>query len=94
MWRTVVSESVQTETNRYFRGKGSRKACGSIQADSKYVTCPGQDGLASQRNFFLLAFDLRFVWPPTCVDFGRAQIRIQVDASFSPFGRSTQVDTR
>ena len=24
-------------------------------------------------------FDLRFVWPPNCVDFGRAQIRTQVD---------------
>ena len=28
----------------------------------------------------------------TCVDFGRAQIRTQVDARFSPFGHPTQVD--
>ena len=30
---------------------------------------------------FGLAFNLRFVWPPTCVDFGRAQIWTQADAS-------------
>ena len=33
----------------------------------------------------------RLVTP--CVDFGRAQIRTQVDASFSPFGHPTHVDT-
>ena len=38
-----------------------------------------------------LAFKLCFLWPPTCVDFGRAQIRAQVDARFSPFGHPTQV---
>ena len=52
---------------------------------------------------FGLAFNLRFVWPPTCVDlhrlawtcvdFGRAQIWTQVDASFLPFGHPAQVDT-
>ena len=40
---------------------------------------------------FRLAFNLHFVWPPTRVDFGRAQIRSQVDARFSPFGRPMQV---
>ena len=36
-----------------------------------------------------------FVHPSawTCVDFGRAQIYTQVDASFSPFGHPMQVDT-
>ena len=29
----------------------------------------------------------------TCIDFGRAQIRMQVDASFSPFGHPMQVAT-
>ena len=28
-----------------------------------------------------------------CMDFGRAQIHKQVNASFSPFGHPTQVDT-
>ena len=37
---------------------------------------------------FRLVFNLLFVWPPTCVhltcvDFGQAQIRSQVDASFN-----------
>ena len=33
----------------------------------------------------------RLAW--TCVDFGRAQIWTQVDASFLPFGHPVQVDT-
>ena len=32
---------------------------------------PWPNGLASRRKS---TFNLRFVWPPTCVDFGRAQI--------------------
>ena len=50
-----------------------------------------------------LAFNLLFVWPRscadlwrlarTCIDFGRAQIRTQVNTSFSPFGHPTQVGT-
>ena len=51
------------------------------------------NGLAEVDAGFRLEFDLRFVWPPTCVDFGRAQIRTQVDTSFSPFDHPTQVDT-
>ena len=43
---------------------------------------------------FWLASNWRFVWPPTCVDFGRAQIRTQVNVSFSPFGHPMQVDTQ
>ena len=57
---------------------------------------------------FGLVFNLRFVWPPTCVDlcidlrrlaltFGRAQIWTQVDASFLSLGhqrKSTQVDPK
>ena len=52
---------------------------------------------------FQFAFDLHLFWSPTCSDlhghvmtcinFGLAQIRTQVDTSFSPFGHPTQVDT-
>ena len=52
---------------------------------------------------FQLEFNLRFVWPPTCidlrelvmtfVDFGQAQAHLQVDVHFSPFGHQMQVDT-
>ena len=42
---------------------------------------------------FRLATYLRRLAIMTCVDFGRAQIRTQVDASFSLFGHPTQVDT-
>ena len=52
---------------------------------------PWPNGLASRHKS---TFNLRFVWPPTCVDFGPAQICTQVDASFSPFGHPTQVDTK
>ena len=58
-----------------------------------------RNGLASRRKSTQV-FDMRstcvsFGHPlaMTCVDFGRAQIRTQVDASFSPFGHPTQVDT-
>ena len=57
---------------------------------------PWPNGLASQRK---TSVRLAFRWTShlrclacTCVDFGRAQIRTQVDASFSPFGHPTQVD--
>ena len=72
-------------------------------------------GMASQTNALLspgqtdsqVNANLRFVWPPTCVDlhrlattcvdFGRAQIWTQVDASFfyrlATQRKSTQVDT-
>ena len=53
---------------------------------------------------FQLVFNVRFVWPSTCVDlhrlattcldFARAQIRTQVDARFSPFGHTTQFRTQ
>ena len=64
---------------------------------------PGQTD--SQVNTsFGLAFNLCFIWPltcvnlhqlvMTCVDFGRAQIWTQVDASFFlPFGHPAQVNT-
>ena len=48
---------------------------------------------------FSTCVDMLFVWQylhrrtMTCVNFGRSQIRIQVDAHFSLFGHSTQVDT-
>ena len=35
--------------------------------------------------------DLHLVWPPSCIDFGRAQICTQVDTSLSPFGHPMQV---
>ena len=52
------------------------------------------NGLAS-RCKLTQVFDLRstFVWPPACVDFSRAQIRTQADASFSPFGHPIEDDT-
>ena len=57
------------------------------------------NGLASRRKLTQV-FDLRstcvsFGHPLalSCVDIGRAQIRTQVDASFSPFGHPTEVDT-
>ena len=63
---------------------------------------PGQTDLQVDASFGL-AFNLRFVWPPTCVDlrrlvttcfdFGRPQIWTQVDAKFLPFGHPAQVDT-
>ena len=42
-------------------------------------------------------FNLRFVWPTIWFDFGRAQIRMQVDASFDRLAtqhKSTQVDCK
>ena len=61
---------------------------------------PWPNGLASRRKS-TQSFDLRstcvsFGHPLalTCVDFGRAQIRTQVDASFSPFGHPSQVRTQ
>ena len=63
---------------------------------------PGQTDLqvdASQRKFatcvrlaFRLATHLRGL-ATTCVDFGRAQIWTQVDASFLPFGHPVAVNT-
>ena len=63
------------------------------------VLKPWPNGLASRRKFW--TFNLRFVWPPTCVDlhrlattcvdFGRAQIWTKV---FLLFGHPAQVDTR
>ena len=57
--------------------------------------------LAKRTRKSTQVLDLRFVWPPTCVDFGRAQIWTQVDANeFFFFNRlatqrkSTQVDRK
>ena len=57
---------------------------------------PDQTDLQIDESF-RLAFNLRFVWPPTCVHFARAQIRTQVDTSFSPLATQhtpTQVDRK
>ena len=58
---------------------------------------PGQTDSQVDASFGL-AFNLRFVWPPTCVDFGRAQIWTRVDASFyyhlATQRKSTQVDRK
>ena len=57
------------------------------------VLSPGQTD--SQVNAsFGLAFNLRFVWPPTCVDFGRAQIWTQVFNRLATQRKSTQVDRK
>ena len=67
---------------------------------SSICLSPGQTDSQVDASFGL-AFNLRFVWPPTCVDFGRAQIWTQVDANeFFFFNRlatqrkSTQVDRK
>ena len=71
-------------------------------ANQIYDLSPGQtDSQVNTR--FGLVFNLHFVWPPTCmdlqrlvwtcVDFGRAQIWKQVDASFLSFGHPAWVDT-
>ena len=39
---------------------------------------------------FRFAFNLLLDSPPTCADFGRAQVCTQVDARFSPFGHPTR----
>ena len=73
-----------------------------VNSKNRVTLSPGQ--MDSQVDASLrLAFDLRFVWPPTCVDlqqlawtcvdFGRAQIWTQVDTSFLPFGHPVQVNT-
>ena len=66
---------------------------------NKHCFKPWPNGLASRRKSRQV-LDLRstcvsFGHPLalTCVDLGRAQIRTQVDACFSPFGHPTQVDT-
>ena len=66
------------------------------------VLSPGQTD-SQVDAIFGLAFNLHFIWPPTCidlqrlawscVDFGRAQIWTQVDASFLSFGHPAQDDT-
>ena len=57
---------------------------------------PWPNGLASRRKSMEVRLAFRFAThlrglAMTCVDFGRAQIRTQVDARFSPFGHPTQV---
>ena len=59
------------------------------------VLSPGQTDSQVDASFglaFSLATHLRWL-TKTCVDFGRAQIWMQVDASFLPFGHPTQVNT-
>ena len=59
------------------------------------ISSPGQTDSQVDTSLIGLAFNLRFVWPPTCVDlrrlawicvgFGWAQIWTQEDASFLSF---------
>ena len=75
---------------------------GTHNRNTPLVLSPGQTDSQVDASFGL-AFNLRFVWPPTCVDLrrlawtcvdcGRAQIWAQVNASFLPFGHPVQVDT-
>ena len=53
------------------------------------IVKPWPNGLAS----FGLAFNFRFVWPPTCDDLRGLWSSSNLDASFLPFGHPAQVDT-
>ena len=67
----------------------------SFWGDKNKAVChikPWPKGLASRCNFWTC---ISFGHPLacTCIDFGRAQIWMQVDATFLPFGHPAQVDT-